>query len=222
VEFWGWWDKDIGAIKACKDGEGLNIAALCTRFISLVDPGLRRQYVDGLRQTIDVALELGCPNIISQVGDELPGVARDLQHSSLVDGLRECAPLLEESGVTLVFEPLNTIVDHRGYYLSSADEAFRIEEEVASPRVKVLYDIYHQQIMDGHLIARIRANIGGIGHFHAAGNPGRHELSIGEIHYPAVLKAIDEAGYQGFVGLEYVPVHDPSEGLKALLAMSGR
>lgn len=218
VEFWGWWDKDIGVIKSCKDGEGLCIAALCTRFISLVDPGLRRQYIDGLKETIEVAVELGCPNIISQVGDELPGISRDLQHRSLVDGLKECAPLLRDAGVTLVFEPLNTIVDHGGYYLSSADEAFRIEAEVACPNVKVLYDIYHQQIMDGHLIARIRSNIARIGHFHAAGNPGRHELSIGEIHYPAVFAAIDHAGYQGFVGLEYMPVNDPAEGLKALLA----
>lgn len=218
VEFWGWWDQDIAAIRACKRDEGLQIAALCTRFISLVDPQRRRAYIDGLKETIDVALELGCPNIISQVGDELPGVSREEQHKCLVEGLAQCAPLLERAGVTLVFEPLNTLVDHRGYYLYSADEAFLIEREVASPRVKVLYDIYHQQIMDGNLIARIGANIASIGHFHAAGNPGRHELEIGEIHYPSVLRAIDAAGYDGYVGLEYMPLHDPAEGLRALAA----
>lgn len=216
VEFWGWWDHDISAIKACKDDQGLQIAALCTRFISLVDPQRRAAYIDGLKQTIDVALELGCPNIISQVGDELPGVGRDAQHATLVEGLAQCAPLLQSAGVTLVYEPLNTLVDHRGYYLYSAEEAFQIQREVGSPAVKVLYDIYHQQIMDGHLISRIRDNIAHIGHFHAAGNPGRHELDVGEIHYPAVLQAIDDAGYQGFVGLEYMPIHDPAQGLRAL------
>ncbi len=218
VEFWGWWDQDLPAIRACQAGEGLSVAALCTRFVSLVDPAQRTAYLDALKETIDVAASLGCPNIISQVGNDRTGVSREEQHRSLVEGLRASAPLLEAAGITLVFEPLNTLVDHAGYYLTSADEAFRIEEEVASPRVKVLYDIYHQQIMDGHLISRIRGNIGRIGHFHAAGNPGRHELDNGEIHYPAVFRAIEETGYDGFVGLEYFPLRDPVEGLRQVLA----
>lgn len=219
VEFWGWWDQDIKQIKAARNDLGLDIAALCTRFISLVNPALRKQYVDGLKETMDVALELGCRRIISQVGNDLPGVSRDHQHKSLANGLAECAPMLEKAGVTLVFEPLNTLVDHNGYYLYSSDEAFFLEAEVGSPSVKVLFDIYHQQIMEGNLISRIRSNIGRIGHFHAAGNPGRHELDNGEINYAQVFRAIRETDYNGFVGLEYFPVRDPAEGLREVLGM---
>ncbi len=117
----------------------------------------------------------------------------------------------------LVFEPLNTLVDHKGYYLYSSEEAFRIADQVNSPKVKVLYDIYHQQITEGHLIKRITKNIDKIGHFHAAGNPGRHELYFGEINYSEVFKAIDETGYTGSIGLEYFPIEEPEKGIKAYL-----
>lgn len=216
-EFWTWWDKDVAAINTAKDDLDLEVAAFCTRFVSLVDASQREEYLYGLRESIQVAQRLGCKTLISQVGNELPDVPRPHQHATLINGLKACVPLLAESGVTLVFEPLNTLVDHQGYYLWSSAEAFAIADEVGSPYVKVLYDIYHQQIMEGHLISRIRANIQRIGHFHAAGNPGRHELTSGEIRYPEVFKAITESGYQGFVGLEYFPVHDPVHGLRELV-----
>lgn len=215
-EFWRWWDKDIDAIKKAKGKLNLDTAAFCTKFVSLVDPLKREEYIDALRETIDVAKKLDCKNIISQVGDELPGVPRSVQHDCLVQGLKAGIPYLEKEGITLVFEPLNTIVNHKGYYLWSSEEAFGIQDEVGSANVKVLYDIYHQQVMEGHLISRITANIDKIGHFHAAGNPGRNELSTGEINYVEVLKSIKESGYKGFVGLEYFPVGDAAGGLKKL------
>ena len=132
-------------------------------------------------------------------------------------GLEACLPLLEGTDMTLLVEPLNTRVDHPGYYLTSSDEAFEVVEAVGSPQVKVLFDIYHQQIMEGDLIRRIGANIDKIGHFHAAGSPGRHELYDGEIHYPAVLRAIQDSGYQGYVGLEYFPKQEPRTGIEAFL-----
>lgn len=213
-EFWSWWDKDINAICEAKDELGLEISAFCTKFISLVDPGKRKEYIVALDETIKAAKLLGCKTIISQVGDERPGVDRVEQRRSLIQGLKECAPRLENEGITLVFEPLNTIVDHKGYYLYSSEEAFGIEAEVGSKNVKVLYDIYHQQIMEGHLISRIVSNIDKIGHFHTASNPGRHELTIGEINYTEIFKAIENTGYKGFIGLEYFPLGDAVEGLK--------
>ena len=131
----------------------------------------------------------------------------------MVEGLKACVPYLEESGITLVVEPLNTRVDHAGYYLSSSDEAAEIMKEVGSPYVKMLFDIYHQQIMEGDLIRRIKEYIPYIGHFHAAGNPGRHELYQSEVDYGKVFAAIQETGYEGCVGLEYFPLDDPEKGL---------
>lgn len=219
-EFWTWWDKDIGAISRQKEKLGLETAALCTKFISLTDPAQRQEYLIALRETITVTKQLQCKIIISQVGDEIPGVPRKDQHDRLVRGLRECAPMLEDHGVTLVFEPLNTTVNHPGYYLWSSDEAFEIQEEVGSRNVKVLYDIYHQQIMEGNLISRITANISKIGHFHTAGNPGRHELDKGELNYREIFKAIGQAGYTGYAGLEYFTAEDPIVGLKRAVEMT--
>jgi hydroxypyruvate isomerase len=197
----------------------MDVTALCTKFVSLVDASQRDAYLQGLRETVDVAERLECRAVITQVGAELAHVARGDQRRSLVDGLRACVPILRAAGVTLLVEPLNTAVDHPGYYLSESDEAFAVIDEVGDPHVKLLFDIYHQQITEGNLIARITRNIDKIGHFHVAGNPGRHELDSGEIHYPAVFRAIEACGYDGFVGLEYFPLREPLDGVKRALAM---
>jgi hydroxypyruvate isomerase len=213
-EFWGWWDKDLDELLAAQDAHQLKISACCTKFISLVDPATRVAYLDGLEESLVAARRLQCRTLISQVGDHREGVPREEQHDCLVQGLREAAPLLEAANVTLVFEPLNELVDHAGYYLIRSDEAFQIVDEVGSSCVKVVFDIYHQQISEGHLIHNITSNIEKIGHFHAAGNPGRHELTRGEIHYPSVFEAIQKTNFDGFVGLEYWPLEEPLTGLR--------
>lgn len=211
VEFWGWWDEDVDAIAQAAQQNNVAIAAFCTKFVSLVDASQRAEYLAGLKETLQVAAKLDCHTLISQVGNELPGVSRAEQHASLVEGLKAAAPLLAEAGVTLVIEPLNLLVDHAGYYLSRSDEAFDVVREVDSPYVKVLFDIYHQQITEGNLISNIRKGAALIGHYHIADNPGRGEIGTGEIHYPNVLKAIAETGYMGCVGVELFPAHGSDE-----------
>lgn len=216
-EIWSWWDQDIDACMKAQKENGLEIAAVCTFFISLTDPACREAYKDGLKKTIEVCKKLGCKTVISQVGQERKNVPRALQHASIVEGLKECAAMLEENDITLVFEPLNTKIDHPGYYLWSSAEAFEIEEEIGSSHVKVLFDLYHQYIMDDLSADEIVKNMDKIGHFHMAGYPGRHEPLIdSEIDYKTILKAIEDSGYQGSIGLEYFPVYDAAEGLKAL------
>lgn len=215
-EFWSWWDKDLEHIQKTQEELGLTAAACCTRFISLVDASKRSEYLRALRESIQAAKQIGCKTLITQVGDDL-GSSRYAQKRNLIAGLKASVPLLENADMLLVFEPLNTLVDHPGYYLTSSEEAFEIVEAVGSPRVKVLFDIYHQQIMEGNLIQRIRENIDKIGHFHAAGNPGRNEPYYGEINYPELFRAIDETGYQGYVGFEYVPVDAPLKGILAFV-----
>ena len=215
-EFWSWWDKDIDSIIKAQEELGMEVVAFCTQMISLVDATQRCLYLEGLKETILVAKRFSCKTLITQTGDELVGVSREKQHESLVEGLRLCAPILEKAGITIVMEPLNTLVNHKGYYLTSSDEAFQIVKEVGSPNVKVLYDIYHQQITEGHLIARITGNIDKIGHFHAAGNPGRHELYNSEINYDYIFTTIDNTEYSGYMGLEYFPIEDAIVGLEKL------
>ncbi|MFT4547051.1 MAG: hydroxypyruvate isomerase, partial [Verrucomicrobiales bacterium] len=209
-------------LKAAQAGNGLVISACCTKFISLVDPALRVDYLQGLEDSIMAAKDLGTTTLISQVGDFRKGISRDQQHQSLVDGLKEAAPMLEAAGITLVIEPLNELVNHPGYYLVRSDEAFEIIDEIASPNIKVIFDIYHQQISEGHLIHNITTNIDKIGHFHAAGNPGRHELQHGEINYQEVFAAIQQTNFSGYVGLEYWPqAEDPTASLREVAAWLG-
>ncbi|MCD0459287.1 hydroxypyruvate isomerase family protein [Roseiconus lacunae] len=213
-EFWGWWDKDLAEIEDAKAKHDMQIASCCTKFVSLVDPATRREYLDGLAESIEAAKRLDCPTIISQVGDFREDVSHEEQHDCLVEGLREAAPMLEQAGVVLVFEPLNDLIDHVGYYLVRSEQAFAIVDHVDSPNVKVVFDIYHQQISEGNVTRNVLENIDRIGHLHAAGNPGRNELTRGELNYAEIFSAIRGTDYDGYVGLEYWPLEDPEAGLK--------
>lgn len=220
-EFWGWWGEDLAAIRQAADETGVAIGSICTKFVSLVDPALRDEYLAGLAESIAAAQQLGCRHLISQTGNDRPGISRAEQSASLVDGLKAAAPLLEAAGVTLVVEPLNTRVDHPGYFLREADEAAELIRAVGSPNVKLLYDVYHQQITEGDLIPTIRRNIDVIAYYHIADHPGRHEIGTGEINYANVLRAIAKTGYKGYVGLEYFPSADSEDTLRSFLADYG-
>ncbi len=112
-----------------------------------------------------------------------------------------------------MLEPLNSLVDHRGYFLDQPDTAAAIVREVAHPNAALLFDIYHMQIMRGNVIETIRASLDVIRHFHSAGVPGRHELDTGELDYPRIVEAIADAGYSGCFGLEYFPAGDSAASL---------
>lgn len=216
-EFWSWWDKDLDAVEKALRENQMSLSTMCTYFIPLNDPQKRQAFLDGLAETLKAAQKLGCKSIITQVGQEQPHLSREEQMQSVIDGLKACVPMLEQTGITLALEPLNTRFDHPGYFLTRSDEAFAIVREVNSPYVKVLFDIYHQQISEGNLIPNLTENVEWIGHIHVAGHPGRHEpFGRNEIHYPSVLAALKEAGYTGAVGLEYFPLLDAMESLRQL------
>ena len=180
---------------------------------SLVKPEDRTTYLSNLRATVRLAQELNCGKLITCTGNAVAGRSREEQVESIKATLKEAAEIAGEASITLVLEPLNTRVDHVGYFLDSPYEAAAIVREVNHPAVRLLYDCYHMQIMAGNLIDTITQNIDIIGHFHSAGVPGRHELDEGEINYPAIIKKIDELGYQGYFGLEYYPTLPSEESL---------
>ncbi len=215
-EFWSWWDKDIDKIIKVQKQLNMKIIAFCTKFISLTDDTQLDEYIKSLSESIEIAKKCGCNTLITQVGDEITTTSRYQQHRNIVNGLKACVPILEKANITLVFEPLNVLVDHEGYYLHNSTEAFLIVDEVNSPYVKVLYDVYHQQITEGNIIETITKNIDNIGHFHGAGIPGRHELLSGELDYINIIKSIDDTGFMGYMGLEYFPVDDALKGVIAL------
>ncbi|GMK40384.1 hydroxypyruvate isomerase [Paenibacillus sp. CCS19] len=212
-EFWNWSNKDIDKMRAEMDRLELSVATFCTQGGSLVARETHAAFLQGLSETIAVAKRLGCESLIVTAGNELRDVRREAQLENIVNGLRSAVPMLEEAGITLTLEPLNTAVDHPGYILAKSDEAFDIIDQVGSAQVKVLYDIYHQQITEGNLVATMLPRLSSIGHIHAAGCPGRHELHTGEIHYANVFQALRSAGYAGYIGLEYFPSEDAVSGL---------
>lgn len=214
-EFWDWRRRDIDQLAEEMQRLDLTLSSFCTIGGTLVQRESHQDYVTGLKEAVSVAKRLGCKSLISQAGNELPDVSREEQLESVLIGLRLAAPIVEEAGITLLLEPLNTMVDHPGYLLSQSSEAFDLIDQVDSTYVKVLYDIYHQQISEGNLIDTMTKRLSSIGHIHTAGCPGRHELQLGEIHYANVFQALRSAGYTGYVGLEYFPsLDDATEGLE--------
>ena len=171
-------------------------------------------FLEDFEKNIKAAAAAGWPNVITMAGDrEGIGDEEGMENCRLI--LQEAVKIAEDHEVTICMELLNSKVNHPGYMCDNSVWGFELCRRVNSPRFKMLYDIYHMQVMEGDLIATITKNIGYIGHFHTAGVPGRHELDENqEIYYPAVMRAIVETGYDGYVAHEYTPVHDPITSLR--------
>ena len=212
-ELWGWKGMDLASCKAALSKNGVELISLCTTDFRLNDPAYSDAWMKGLLESIDAAHALGAKKLITQVGQDT-GANRAFQRECIVSTLKKAAPILEENGITLMIEPLNTLFDHKGYFLWSSAEAFDMIKEVNSPCVKVVFDIYHQQVMEGNIINNILNNLDLIAHLHAAGHPGRTDLFLGESDYRVIFDRIDKAGYRGACGLEYHPSMDAEESLK--------
>ena len=213
AETYNWKNLDFDAVRAACEETGVELLSMCTTEFRMTDPALRTAWLDGLKESCEAAKKLGVKRLITQVGPDT-GAPRAQQHASIVAALRDARPILEDSGVTIMIEPLNTYVNHPGYYLWSSVEGFEIIREVDHPLVKVVYDIYHQQVMEGNIIPNVTNNLDCIAHLHSAGHPGRHELQYGENDYKVIFAAVDKAGYKGACGLEYSPLLEPEESLR--------
>lgn len=215
IEFWSWWDKDITALeRACREHE-VKIECFCTKLISLVDPRQEEAYLEGLRETLEVAKRLSCTKIISQIGNSLPGIPLEEQFLQASKVLKKAARLLEEAGCTLLVEPLNTRVDHQGYILEKTSDAVKLLEQLGEDSVRLLFDIYHQQITEGDLLRHLEEASSYIGHLHAADNPGRDRPGSGEICYQFLIQKLHGLLDPSVVmGLEYFPAGDRPESLK--------
>lgn len=179
----------------------------------LTNPDNRNQWLARARMTIDFTKEAHIPATIVCTGNEFDGMSDEQMMQSVLDGLKATVEIAEKAGITLLLEPLNDTYDHPGYWLTGSDGAAQICREIKSERMKMVFDCYHMQIMEGDLIKHIERNIDVTGHFHSAGVPGRNELYKGEINYPYVMDQIEKFGYKGLFGLEYMPSTDDGESL---------
>jgi len=229
IEFWNWDNKDLPAIKATADRAGIAIASFQSNLGgTLIHPDHRESFVAGIKESLAKAREMGAPCLFlltDELGEDrsvryqFPELSEEAKYQSVLEGLKMLAPLAEEAGVTLVLEPLNIYVDHPGYFLHRSSVGFDLVRAVNSPNIKLLYDIYHMQVMEGDIIHTLTNNLDAIGHIHVADVPGRHEPGTGELNYANIFKALREAGYTGYVGFEFEPTVPSEEAVATSLAL---
>ena len=166
------------------------------------------------RKNIPLAAKAGVPNVITFSGNRRGMTDQEGARNTIV-GLNRVKKIAEDNGGVICMELLNSKVDHPDYMADHTAWGVRVMQEVNSPNVKLLHDIYHMQIMEGDLIATIRKSLPWIGHFHTGGVPGRHELDdTQEVQWDGVMRAIAESGFQGYVAQEFLPVRDPLTSLR--------
>ncbi len=217
VELWARGD-DFADVAALARANNLVVASMIGHGSpagGLNDPDAHAQIEAELRESIEIAAAHGVPGIICFSGNRREGVS-DAEASEIsARGLARVAPYAEEKGVNLNLELLNSKVDHPGYNCDRTAWGVEVVKRVGSPRVKLLYDIYHMQIMEGDIIRTIRENIQFIGHFHTAGNPGRNDLDdTQELNYRGICKAIAATGYEFYVGHEFSPKAELIQALR--------
>ncbi|MCK5156888.1 MAG: TIM barrel protein [Spirochaetales bacterium] len=167
-----------------------------------------------LRESIDIAVKYDIPGLITLSGHRNHDESDYRSMLVCAEGLRRIAPYAEEKGINLNMEILNTTVNHPNYLCDNVDWAIGLCELVNSPRVKILFDIYHVQIMQGNIIHNIKSAAKWVGHYHTAGNPGRNNLDeTQELHYPGIMRAIGGSGYELYVGHEFIPKGDSLDAL---------
>jgi hydroxypyruvate isomerase len=217
VEFWTWRDKNLPEISAALEQTGVHV----TSFLSepegrLVDPMTHDAFLAGVAESARAAQSLDCRGLIVLAGDTLSGVSRQSQRVAIVEALQNAAPIAARHDVTLLLEPLNTRVDHIGYFLDSTVEGLEIIEDVSTPNVKLLFDLYHSTVMGEKAEDVLRDRMDLVGHIHLADAPGRHEPGTGTIDWPATLSWLSTSGYRGRLGLEYMPSRGTSDSFSSV------
>ncbi len=178
-------------------------------------PASREKFVADCKDLLPKVRDAGIPNMIIFSGNRHPDLSDEQGLDNCAAALEKVVPLAEEAGVTIIMELLNSRVDHGGYMCDKTPWGVRLVQKVGSDRFKLLYDIYHMQIMEGDVIRTIRDSHQHIAHYHTAGVPGRREIDENqELYYPAICRAIVETGYTGFLGQEFIPARDPVASLR--------
>ena len=223
-EFRTWTDDQYTSINAKRKSLGMAFDATTAVKHGLVNPQDRDALLADLKDALPIMEKLECPSLIITSGNVVPGLSRDEQHLSCIDGLNAAIPLIE--GKIINGLPVKIIVENIDpeenpkYYLTSVAEGFEIIKAVDHPQVRFLYDLYHEQIAEGNLIEKIQKNLPYIAVFHIADVPGRHEPGTGEINFANIYRKLIELKYDGTIAMEFKPTGDPTAMLRAARAMA--
>ena len=222
VEFWGWRDKNIAAIEAACRQNRVRVANFSghRKGSPIAEPTHQTLFAE-VADAVPIARALDCHALMlltnalnsdGSVAERFEEIPDDLKFKNVVSSLAELTRVTPDD-ITLLLEPLNTLVDHPGYYLDNIDVAAEIVRQVGSPRLKILCDLYHFGVMGADLKAVISEHLSSIGHFHIADFPGRHEPGTGSADWPTLLRQIKALGYRGTVGFEFFPQEDAEAAL---------
>jgi hydroxypyruvate isomerase len=184
------------------------------RPVSMVDPAQRDAFLADVKAALGFAQKLECPQIILMSGNAIPGRSYDEQFQSLVEGAKRAAEMAASAKLTLIFEPLNSRVNHKGYFLTTCTEGLKLVKAVGSPHLKLLFDLYHEQVQIGNVTRTAVEAAPHVAVYHVADNPGRNDPGSGEMNYPNIYKAIAKTGYSGYICMEYLPLAEPVASLK--------
>jgi hydroxypyruvate isomerase len=193
------------------------------RPVSMVKAEDREGFLADVRQAIVFAQKLEIPQIILMSGDDVPGRTHEEQYASMVESVKRAGDLAAKANLMLIIEPLNNKVDHKGFFLSTCGEGLKLVKDSQNPHVKLLFDIYHEQVQVGNVIRTMREAAPHVAVFHIADNPGRNDPGTGEMNYENIYKAIASFGYKGYVTMEYLPLGDQTVSLtKATKSMRAK
>jgi len=219
VEFWRWTDKDMESVRQALAETGIAVAGIVAEpMIPLTDSGNHDAFLDGLARTIDIARSIGAPVLVAQAGDLLADIERERQRDNIVAALARSADALRGSGIRLALEPLNTLVDHAGYFLPSTQEGLAIVDEVGCPEIALLYDLYHSMVMGEAPETVLAGRVDRIAHVHIADHPGRNEPGSGHLPLRQSMDWLTANGFRGRFGLEFRPTASTADALAAVTA----
>ena len=187
------------------------------RPVSMLEPAQRDNFLADVTKAIDWAKQLNVPYLILMSGNAIPGKTGDEQWASLLEGSKRAADLAAKGRVTLIIEPLNSRVDHKGYFLDNCVDGLKLVRQVDHPHFRLLFDIYHEQAQTGNVIHTLREAAPHVAVFHVADNPGRRDPGTGELNWSNIYQAIQKTGYTGYVTMEYLPLGDQVKSLTAAL-----
>jgi hydroxypyruvate isomerase len=222
-EYAEWTDADVDRVKKLARSLHLGMDVLIatpdwpTRPVSMVDPAQRDNFLADVRAAIRYAQKLEVPQILLMSGNTIPGRTHEEQFASLLEGSKRAGDLVATANLTAIVEPLNSLVNHKGFFLTTCVEGARLIRQVDNPHVRLLFDIYHEQVQIGNVIHTLTDAADVVAVFHIADNPGRNDPGSGEINYQNVYKAIRKTGYRGYVAMEYLPIGDQVQSLTTAL-----
>lgn len=214
--------RDLDAIKAALDAHGVQLISTVADYVTqLVDPATHEGFLEVFREAASAAKFLGCSNVVVTSGRGVPWLKRPVQLSIFADALRKILPIAEELDVTILLESANTRHDHPGVLCSTTQDSVVVADMVNSPRVKVLYDLYHSVVEGENPEEALAAAMHQVVHVQVADAPGRGEPGSGKIDWPGALSLFERVGYKGTVGLELQPTKPSAEAFAYIQGLCG-